>query len=100
MTCTNCKKLVRENNKLREKVEIMERDIHIAQIEENSDRYEAMIDQAKEYIQNCLAGRRMQQTTLGTKLFKTPTGPGRPITGSKWITTTILTPFAVNGLRN
>ena len=99
MTCTNCKKLERENNKLREKVEIMERvrDIHIAQIEEP---YEAMLDQAKEYIQNCLAGRRMQQTTLGTKLFKTPTGPGRPITGSKWITTTILTPFAVNGLRN
>jgi hypothetical protein len=99
MTCTNCKKLELENKKLREKVEIMERvrDIHIAQIEE---RYEAMLDQAKEYIQNCLAGRRMQQTTLGTKLFKTPTGPGRPITGSKWITTTILTPFAVNGLRN
>ena len=70
MTCTNCKKLVRENNKLREKVEIMERDIHIAQIEENSDRYEAILDQAKERIQNCLAGRR---SSMSTKY----TAPGR-----------------------
>ena len=66
MTCTNCKKLERENNKLREKVEIMERvrDIHIAQIEENSDRYEVILNQAKEYIQNCLAGRRSSMPTL------------------------------------
>ena len=63
MTCTNCKKLERENNKLREKVAIMERvrDIHIAQIE---DRYEAILNQAKEYIQNCLAGRRSSMPTL------------------------------------
>ena len=66
MTCTNCKKLEWENNKLREKVEIMERvrDIHITQIEENSDRYEAILDQAKERIQNCLAGRRSSMPTL------------------------------------
>jgi hypothetical protein len=67
MTCTNCKKLVRENNKLREKVEIMERDIHIAQIEENSDRYEAILDQAKEHIKNCLAGRRSSIPTLWSR---------------------------------
>ena len=69
MTCTNCKKLERENNKLREKVEIMERvrDIHIAQIEENSDRYEVILNQAKEYIQNCLAGRRSSMPTLWSR---------------------------------
>ena len=66
MTCTNCKKLERENNKLREKVEIMERvrDIHITQIE---DRYEAILNQAKEYIQNCLAGRRSSMPTLWSR---------------------------------